>query len=367
MKNNIKNIVVSASFILIIFGFMLANILTKDKEFSNSERRRLLTLAEFSVEKLFKGNLVDEYEKYILDQFVLRDTFRGLKAYGKYHLFNQKDNNNIYIIDGIIEKMEYKLNEKSVINAANKLNEIYDKYLTGKNVNYAIIPVKGYYIAAKNGYLTMDYNKIAELMKQNTKNMKYIDLSESLVIEDYYKTDIHWKQENIIKIADLLLKELGNDTKASDFEYVQHKLYPFYGSYYGHAALKLDPDTMVYLTNETIENAVVFDYQSNNYSNVYMTDLFSGMDSYDVFLSGAKSLITIYNEDCKNDKELLLFRDSFGSSIAPLMLEGYSKITLIDLRYISTDLLKEYIDFSQNQDVLFLYNTQILNNSLMLK
>lgn len=367
MKNNIKNMVVSAAFIMIIFGFMLANIIMPDKEFSYTERRRLITMPDFSADKLLKGKLVDEYEKYILDQFVFRDAFRGLKAVGKYHLFNQKDNNNIYIVNGFVEKMDYKLNEKSVLNAAGKLNEIYEKYLKGKNVSFAIIPNKGHYIAGQNGYLTIDYDRAEELMKQNIKNMKYIDLSELLTIDDYYKLDIHWRQEKIIKIADLLLMESGNDAKASDLVYTEKKLYPFYGSYYGHAALKLEPEDMIYLTNSTIEDAVVFDYQNNSCGKVYEDDLFNGTDSYDVFLSGAKSLITIYNEGCKNDKELLLFRDSFGSSIAPLLLEGYSKITLIDLRYISADLLEKYIDFSQEQDVLFLYNTQILNNSSMLK
>lgn len=367
MKNNIKNKIVSVSFIMLICGFMLANIVIPDNELSYSERRRLITIPNFSAHKLLGGELFDEYEKYSLDQFVFRDAFRELKALTKYYLFNQKDNNNIYIINGIIEKMEYKLNEKSVINAAEKLNEVYEKYLKGKNVNYAIIPDKSYFIAEQNGYLTLNYDRMLEIMQQNTRNMKHINLFDMLSIEDYYKTDIHWRQEKIIKIADLLLYELGSDAKASNTEFTKHKLYPFFGSYYGQAVLRLEPDTMFYLSNRIIENAVVLDYESNTTSKVYSEDLFKGMDSYDVFLSGAKPLITIYNEECKNNKELLLFRDSFGSSIAPLMLEGYSKITLIDLRYISTDLLGDYIDFSQEQDVLFLYNTQILNNSSMFK
>jgi hypothetical protein len=367
MKNKFKNIAVSFSFIIVIFGFMTANIIVPDKEFSYGERRRLAAIPGFSADKLLKGDLSDEYEKYILDQFVFRDTFRGLKAFGKYYLFNQKDNNNIYIINGRIEKMEYRLNEKSVLYAAEKLNEIYEKYLADKNANYAIIPDKGYYMAAENGYLTIDYDRLTKIMSSNIKNIKYIDLADSLSIDDYYKTDIHWRQENIIKIADLLLNKLGNDVKASDNKYISNKLYPFYGSYYGQAALKLKPDEMYYLTNKTIEDAVVFDYQSNEFGRVYATELFGGMDSYDVFLSGAKPLVAVYNENCKNNKELLLFRDSFGSSIAPLLLEGYSKVTLIDLRYIATDLLSKYIDFSQEQDVLFLYNTKILNNSSMLK
>lgn len=367
MKNSIKNKAVTVSFIMIVWGFMIANIIMPDDELSYGERRRLITIPDFSADKLFFGDLISEYEGYCLDQFVFRDSFRSIKAIGKYYLFNQKDNNNIYIVNGIIEKMEYKLDEKSVLNTAEKLNEIYEKYLKGKNVNYAVIPDKSYFIAGQKGYLTINYDRMLDILKQNTQNMKYINLFESLSIEDFYKTDIHWKQEKIIKIADLLLRELRNDAKASDSEYTEHKLHPFYGSYYGQSALKLKPDSLIYLTNRIIENAVVYDYHSNTYSKVYNTDLFSGMDSYDVFLSGAKPLLTLYNEECTNSKELLLFRDSFGSSIAPLMLEGYSKITLIDLRYISTDLLGSYIDFSQNQDVLFLYNTRILNNSSMLK
>lgn len=366
MKNNIKNILVSVSFIIITWGFMFANISSSDNEFSFSERRRLISFPNYSLEKLLNGEFVDEFEKYSLDQFIFRDSFRGLKAMGRYYLFNQKDNNNIYVINGIIEKMEYELDEKSVVNAAEKLNEIYERYLKGKNVNYAVIPDKSFFIAAENGYLTINYDRMLEIMEQNTRNMKYIDLFSVLSIEDYYNTDIHWRQEKIIKIADLLLNKIGNDTQLS-VSYIEHKLYPFYGSYYGHAALRLEPDTLYYLTNRIIENAIVFDYQSNTFSKVYDTGLFDGMDPYDVFLSGAKPLITVYNEECKNNKELLLFRDSFGSSIAPLLLEGYSKVTLIDLRYISTDLLADYIDFSQDQDVLFLYNTRILNNSSMLK
>lgn len=362
-----KNIVVTFCFIIIISGFMLANVIVPDAEFSLSERRRLSEFPEFSLEKLLSGDLFGEFEEYTLDQFVLRDTFRGLKAIGKYYLLNQKDNNKIYIIDGNINKIEYPLDERSVYNAARKLNEVYNKYLEGMNVSYAIIPDKNYFLAKRNGYLSLDYDKMVEIMNQNVKNMKYIDLFSVLSIEDFYRTDIHWSQDRITGMADVLLNEMGNEVRASDARYSREEKYPFYGSYYGQAALKLEPDTMVYLTNNTIENAVVYDHIDKTYSKVYMHDRFESIDSYDFFLSGAKSLITITNPSCTNGRELVLFRDSFGSSIAPLLLEGYSKITLVDLRYFATDLLGEYMEFTEGQDILFLYNVQILNNSAMLK
>ena len=67
-----------------------------------------------------------------------------------------------------------------------------------------------------------------------------------------------------------------------------------------------------------------------------------------------------------NNKELIIFRDSFGSSITPLILTGYSKVTLVDTRYMSPKLINQYIKFA-NQDILFMYSTLIINNSSSLK
>ena len=63
---------------------------------------------------------------------------------------------------------------------------------------------------------------------------------------------------------------------------------------------------------------------------------------------------------------MIIFRDSFGSSITPLLIPYYSKITVIDNRYIASDYLTNYIEFN-DQDVLFLYSTLIVNNSGSLK
>ena len=61
-----------------------------------------------------------------------------------------------------------------------------------------------------------------------------------------------------------------------------------------------------------------------------------------------------------------MFRDSFGSSLVPLLAEGYARITLVDIRYIASERLGTWLTFS-DQDVLFLYSTPVLNNSETLK
>ena len=87
-----------------------------------------------------------------------------------------------------------------------------------------------------------------------------------------------------------------------------------------------------------------------------------GKDPYQMFLSGSISLMTIENPNATTDKELIIFRDSFGSSITPLLVEGYAKITLVDIRYIIPDRLGGFVNF-EGSDVLFLYSTLVLNNS----
>jgi len=284
----------------------------------------------------------------------------------KFYVFKQKNINSVYLANGYMSKTDYPLNEASVLNAAKKFNKIYDKFLTGMNVNYAVIPDKNYFIASEYGYLALDYTGMLDILIQNLKSMNYIDVFDSLSLESYYLTDIHWKQEKIIGAADKLLRKMRKGFSASDIRYIENRLYPFFGSYYDHASFITAPDTLVYLTGSMIDDAVVYNYQSKAYSNVYEPDKFNGTDGYNVFLSGAVPLITIEIPGSTDKKELILFRDSFGSSIAPLLLQGYSKITLIDLRYIYYDILDDFIDFG-NQDVLFLYNTQILNNSYMFK
>ena len=99
---------------------------------------------------------------------------------------------------------------------------------------------------------------------------------------------------------------------------------------------------------------------------LYNLEKANGGKPYDLFLSGPQGIQIMENPKGPAGKELVIFRDSFGSSLAPLLLEGYSKITLVDLRYVFSHTLDQYVDFT-DQDVLFLYSSLLLNNSLSLK
>ena len=106
--------------------------------------------------------------------------------------------------------------------------------------------------------------------------------------------------------------------------------------------------------------------KTKEYSGIYNLNKINSLDKYDVYLSGATPMLTIENPDYNGTKELIVFRDSYGSSLIPLLVTGYSKVTVVDTRYISPKVLNQYIEF-KDQDVLFMYSTLIINNSTTLK
>ena len=264
--------------------------------------------------------------------------------------------------------MAIRLQEKMLDYAAGKMEYLYNTYLKehAGEIYFTIVPDKNYYLAEQNGYLALDYQRLFSYMKEKTEYMKHIDITHLLSLEDYYKTDTHWRQECIVDVADYIGKEMGTELSAS---YKKQTLdYPFYGVYCGQSALPVQPDTLYYLTNELLEDCKVTSYDTGLpvEKTIYDLEKAYGKDSYDIFLSGADALQVIENPAVKEKKELIVFRDSFGSSLVPLLVEGYSTITVVDIRYVNSAMLGHLIDF-HGQDVLFLYSTMVLNNSLALK
>lgn len=363
MKTKTINTVVSVCFIVILAGFMLASVITPDLAISIAERRRLETFPEFTWSNIVSGKFFSEFEDYALDHFVLRDEFRSLKAFAAYKLLWQKDNNGYFIYNDGIYEIEHKYNESSVINAADIYKKLASQLFANANVFYTVVPDKNYFVADAYGCESIDYDRLFEVMgEQLDSSMNYIDVAAMLAIEDYYRTDLHWDQSKIIDVANRISLALGGEGVSAD-KFQSETLTPFYGSYYGPAAVKIKGDTLTYLTNDILNGCKVYDCIKDEYSNVYVPDKFGGTDSYDVFLSGAKEILRIENPANTSGKELFVVRDSYGSSLIPLLVEDYSTVTVIDLRYIKMQAISRFITVPEGADVLFMYNTLILNNS----
>lgn len=366
MSTKTKNTVIVLLFICFFGGFAIWGILKPADRDSTSERRPLAAFPTVSAESVFSGKFMADFETYTLDQFPLRDQFRTVKAISAFYVFRKKDNNDIYIKNGFASKLEYPMNTESIEYAAKRFRFVYDKYLTEKDMNIylSVIPDKNYFLAQKNNYPSIDYEAFLSELKNNMDFAEYIDIFSLLQLSDYYFTDTHWRQEKILDVAQYLAAQMGVSLSAEYTKILVET--PFYGVYYGQSALPLPADELYYLDNNILQECTVYDYETDSYIPVYDLEKTEEKDPYEMFLSGSKSLLTIENPAAATDKELIIFRDSFGSSLAPLLAEGYRKITLVDIRYISPNILNQFISF-EKQDVLFLYSTSVLNNSVTIK
>ena len=338
------------------------------REVSDAERRKLAQLPELSWETVLDGSFMEDFENYTLAQFPLRDAFRQLKGVFHYKVLGQKDNNGIYIAEGQAAKVEYPLNGQSLQNAVEKLNEIYEAYLedTGGRILFAAVPDKGRYLARANGYPAMDYEAISAQLQAGLPWAEFVETSDLLEAEDYYRTDTHWRQEKILDVAGRLCEALETAIPAEE-DYVLEKVErPFYGVYWGQAGIPMGSEEMYLLRSEVLDGCTVYNYETGKTTAVYDPEKLESRDLYDVYLSGAAALLTIENPAGMAGKELIVFRDSFGSSLIPLLIGDYARVTVIDTRYIQPELLGKFVDF-RGQDVLMIYSTILLNNSFSLK
>lgn len=366
--NKAKNIILTLVFAIFVFSVSAACIFKPQQEYSLSERRPLAAFPPLDSVSILSGDFMNSFEEYTADQFPLRDNLRAVKAFFATDILRKLDNNGIFYCDGHISKIDDAENEYMMNYSSELFEKIVNTYAAGKNTNiyFSIVPDKNFFLAEKNGYPSLNYSNFIEKMKNKTEYMKYIDITSLLSLDDYYRTDTHWKQENIVDIAQSIAKEMGTAIKSDFIENTLEN--PFYGVYAGQYAMPVKPDTIKYLTNDIIDNCKVTYYDTGmpKSGDMYNMEKAYSKDPYEMFLSGTAPMITIENPAAKSDKELVLLRDSFGSSLAPLLAEGYKKITVVDIRYIQSSFIGNFVDF-ENCDVLFLYSTALLNNSLAMK
>ena len=360
MNDKIKDIVVTIIFLFTVISLFLINVINKDTDISVAERRKLATMPELTTKSLFDGTYFKKFDSYVTDQFVERDAFRKIKI--DIELSTKGEYNNLYLYDDYIIEEIFPLNSNSINNLTNKINYIKDTYLNdNSNIYYTIIPDKNYFI--NNGNLKLNYNKLQDMMKNNLSNINYINIFDKLTLDNYYKTDTHWKEEDLFNVANTIANQMNFDITNNN---VVNTITTFKGSYAGRLSVTKDIDTIKTISNPSTLNSSVYNYETKKYTDIYDYTKINSLDKYDIYLSGAVPIIDIINNNTSSDKELIVFRDSYGSSLIPLLIEGYKKITVIDIRYISSKILNKYIDFN-DQDVLFMYSILTINNSFSIR
>jgi len=351
---NIKGILTASVFIAILGGFFMLGRIMAPPEVSDSERRPLEKLPEFTATAVTSKLYARKFELYAADSFPLREAFRYTRAAVELDILRLSDKSGVYRTPDGIGRFE-RLDETATRRNTRKITALAASLPESVRMYAALIPDKSIY--EKKHLPGYDPAKAAAIMREEAPGLTLIDLVPALDLSCYYRTDLHWDQANIGGVLESLGKQMGfYDRLNTDFTY--HNAGPFYGVFAGQLALPVQPDTMIYLTSPGIDAATV-EYLTPagefEAGGMYSETGFAGRDPYDGFLRGAQPLIIITNKTAPPNTNLYIFRDSYTSSLAPLLTSAYSKITLIDLRYLNAAVLSSYVTFEPNSDVLFLY------------
>ena len=89
------------------------------------------------------------------------------------------------------------------------------------------------------------------MLKEKLTFAEYIKISDMLELSDYYKTDTHWKQENILKIAEKIANTM-NANISDNYETV--KITDFKGAYSAQHPISDERDEIKVLINDTLKN-----------------------------------------------------------------------------------------------------------------
>ena len=359
----IRSITVAAVFTVVIGGIFILGRFLEPPEILRSERRLPVKLPPISAVTLASGEFMDKFNNYAADSFPFRDNFRTISAFLNFYVFWQADKQGLYMDAYGVGEFQ-RVDADSAGELTRKIKTVAES-LGGVNLYCAYIPDKSIYSNKKlPGF---DNALTGQLIYENLGKVGFsiIDMTDTLSGDSYYKTDLHWNQLMLESVADRLAASMGGTISLD--QYTEEYAGEFEGVYSGQLALPTETDTLGYLSCPTL-SAMYLNERTMELEPgpVYDRDKFYGLDPYDIFLSGAQPLVILENEAATSDKELYLFRDSFSSSLAPLLASCYSKVFLIDLRYIDMPRLSRIVEFKAGSDALFLYSTLVINNSNVL-
>jgi len=329
-----------------------------------SERRMPARFPEFNLNTVLSGDFMKKFEDWAADHFVFRDQFRAVNAFLIFEVYRQNDKAGLYRSDAVGIGEFRRTDERAFRQTASRIlraAQIFDGM--DMNIYYSVLPDKSVFAERYLPGFIME--KAEDILFELFTDFKYISVFSEMRAECFYRTDLHWDQSMIASAANKVLSGMETGVVLGNYPHITAG--DFRGVYGGQYALPLQPDIMKYVDVPHLSVSYLNE-RTLEFGDGPVYDLvrFTGVDPYDLFLRGPQPLIIIENENAP-ERELYMFRDSFGSSLAPLLTDAYSKIVLIDLRYIHLSLLENFIDFTPGSDVLFIYGSQIFNNPTILQ
>lgn len=429
-RTKATDIIISIIFLVLVFGITILFWALPDSDYSGEEKRALKQLPEISAKRFAdefvsgfneifmtydekqaieqNDGMFDEIADYYADQFPARNVLRTLKGYTELALC-KRQTNGILFVDGLLVNPDTVTGNKTDESGANvdrtsedalstiqrnvtMINMLKSKLgsdatlytaiagrtvdITSDDLPSAIVNENSVYwdklndAATKAGLSTID---LLTPLTERYNNGEYV----------YYKTDHHWTTLGAYYAYEQIMLSMGEEPLPIDKFTVETPSKSFLGTVYAKAGISPSGADEISLYrfegDEGFTTTIPVGDEVTSYKGFYNMSYFNSADQYSAFIGhdntsfGGNNPITFITKDTDEEREtLVLIKDSFAHSVAPLLAYHYDLI-ILDMRYYVSDgeEFKSVTQYAQREDiskVLVLYNMEtFMNDSSIMK
>ena len=351
----------------------VVDMLRPAKLYSTYENRKLQQKPEISVQAVRTGSYMKEYEEYVSDQILGRNSYIAIKSATDKAL-GKKEINGVYLAtDGtLIEKHTEEFSTQNIEKTLEGLQKL-ERLLQGKSRSFQVLLAP----TADNVY-SEKLPAYAEVFPEEAlwrqfrdacgKNTVFPDVFSPLRSHAeeyiYYGTDHHWTTLGSYYAYQTWAAENNVTAVSYNTDKVSET---FHGTLHSKTNLSGLPFDIIEAYAYEGMREVYYDLSETPEYSLYAEKYLSGKNQYGYFLDDNHMLIEIRNTSYKKestDRErknkgtsLFIIKDSFANCMVPYLSEHYETIYILDLRYYKgklTQLLDRYV--TKDTDVLILYN-----------
>ena len=364
---------IGRAFIVCTAVIMVANILYPTQKVSEEENRSLASRPEVTAGSLASGTFMEQYEKYLADQFFGRDMFRNLKV-TLNRLGGSKQEAGVFIgshdqlLDDIVVPDQQSLQDN--LSSIKEFTEAYPDV----PVSMILVPDKANILSGNlpNLATVADQNAlISRVKKELNDSVQWIDavkvMSSHTKENIYYKTDHHWTTLGAFYTFKEAAPILGIEEDVSSMFVSYPVTTEFNGTLAAKSGCRMNvKETIDIFVPKDIENEMVVNYveEQKKTTSVYEADKLDTRDKYGLFFGGNSPVIDIKTVSSSKDR-LLVIKDSYANCFVPFLTPFYREIVMVDPRYYSGT-IQDIMSTYGITDVVFLYsgNTFFQDNSI---
>lgn len=249
----------------------------------------------------------------------------------------------------------------------------YKQTFPNVNVYCMVVPsAAAFYTPEKAKGFTREQLPVLKNIWAHLDGVKPVDIYSALgdhADEDIYlRTDHHWSPLGAYYAAQKLCEVAGVPFKDLS-SYERKVVHGFVGTMYGYSkdiAIKNAPEDFVYYVPQNIQYTTTYttytinsNYQVTGEGKPHEGKFFchfkdGSSSAYCTFMGGDTKL-TVVRTATKNNRRLIILKDSYGNALPGYLFYSFEEIHVIDARYFTKN-MKNYVRDNKITDIVFANN-----------